>query len=62
MFEHLDPLMIEQNGRFVRIVVRGNSEKVRGALEELSPVIIEELPMDFEEAFISEASRRGYIK
>ena len=61
VFEHLDPLMIEQNGRFVRIVVRGNSEKVRGALEELSPIIIEELPMDFEEAFISEASRRGYI-
>jgi ABC-2 type transport system ATP-binding protein len=61
VFEHLDPLMIEQNGRFVRIVVKGDAEKVRSALEELSPLIIEELPMDFEEAFISEASRRGYI-
>ena len=61
-FAHLHPLSIEINGRFVRIVLEGSSELTRPMLEALSPIIIEELKMDFEETFISETMKRGYMK
>lgn len=61
-FAHLHPLSIEINGKFVRIVLEGSSELTRPMLEALSPIIIEELKMDFEETFISETMKRGYMK
>ena len=57
-FDHLHPLRLEQNGRFVRIVLECDSETARARLNELSPLVIEELPVNFEEAFISRVERR----
>ena len=59
-FEGLPKVSVEQTGRFVRIVLEGNDEEMREALEALSPTVIEQMPMDFEEMFICEVERRGY--
>lgn len=52
---------LELSGRFARVILKGEKEAMRTALERLSPVIMEEIPMDFEELFISEVGERGNL-
>ena len=58
VFEHLSPLSVELNGKFARVVLEGDADEMRGKLSELSPLVMEELPVDFEEAFISRVKGR----
>lgn len=53
-FEGLPIVSFEQNGRFVRVVLEGSAELMRAELEKREPVIMEEMPMDFEELFLYE--------
>lgn len=62
IFAGFPAVSVEKSGRFVRIVLKGNAEKMKAALEGLHPVIVEEMPMDFEELFIREVEERGEIK
>ncbi len=48
----------EKTGRFVRVVIEGDENAIRADLEKLSPVIFEQMPMDFEEMFIHEVERK----
>ena len=61
-FAHLPVVSLERSGRFVRIVLEGNSTELKLLLEELNPAVMEEMPMDFEETFIHEVKRRGYMQ
>ena len=61
-FKGLPALSVEQTGRFVRIVLEGDAEEMKEALQGLDPVVLEEMPMDFEELFIHEVKERGYMK
>ena len=60
IFRELPTVSIEKSGRFVRIVLRGESAEMKAKLESLKPTIMEEMPMDFEEMFIHEVEGRGY--
>ena len=60
--EALDAVSLERSGRFVRIVLREDSEMARTKLEALKPAVMEEMEMDFEELFIHEVEGRGYLK
>lgn len=62
IFECLPVVAIEKSGRFVRIVLRGDAERMQTALEALSPVIVEQMNMDFEEMFIHEVEERRQTK
>ena len=62
IFEGFPAVSIEKNGRFVRIVLQGKSDEMKEKLEALRPVLVEEMPMDFEEMFIHEVGERGYLK
>lgn len=55
-------LHFERTGRVVRVVVRDEAGDMRARIEALSPLIIDEIPMDFEDMFIYEVSERGYVK
>ncbi len=59
IFWGLPKVSLEKSGRFVRIVLRGDAAEMKRALEKLNPVIVEEMPMDFEELFIHEVEERG---
>lgn len=52
----------EKTGRVIKIVVKGNSHEIRAKIDALKPLIVDEIPMCFEDLFIYEASERGYIK
>ena len=46
-------------GRFVRIIMEGERDECAAMLKALSPAVIDEMPMNFEEAFIHEVDRKG---
>ena len=52
----------EKTGRVIKIVVRGDTENVRAQIDEMHPLIVDEIPMDFEDLFIYEVGERGYLK
>lgn len=57
MFASLPILSISIKNRFVQIVLRGESEEMREALMALSPAVIDEMPLDFEETFIHDVRK-----
>lgn len=58
-FREFDILHYEKEGRVIRLVLRGEEEAVRTTLEEMNPVILDVLPVNFEELFIYELESRG---
>lgn len=61
-FIGLPVVSLEKSGRFIRIVLEGKGEELEDKLMALSPAVIEQMPMDFEEMFIHEVEGRGYLK
>ena len=57
-FNELDVLHFQSEGRVVRMVVRGEEGQVRTVLNRQSPVLIDVLPVSFEELFLYEVERR----
>lgn len=57
MFDSLPILSIAIKNRFVQIVLRGESEEMRERLMALSPAVIDEMPLDFEETFIHDVRK-----
>lgn len=62
LFKALPIASIEKNGRFVRVILKGEQKEMKALLAELHPAVLEEMEMDFEEMFISEVEKRGYSK
>ena len=58
IFRNLPVVALEKSGRFFRVVLRGDAGKMLSELEGLSPLIVEEMDMDFEEMFIHEVEER----
>ena len=59
IFDGLPVSSISRSDRFVRIVLEGDSKEMEEKLMALSPAVIEELPMNFEELFINEAGKEA---
>ncbi len=58
-FAGLDMLQFKREGRVIQMVVRGEEADVRAVLEQHEPVILDVLPVTFEELFIYELESRG---
>lgn len=57
-FSDLPIVSLTIKNRFVQIVLEGESDEMRERLSALSPVVMDEMPLDFEEAFIHDV-RKG---
>ena len=55
----LPSVSLDIQGRFVRIIMEGDRDECAARLNALSPAVIDEMPMNFEEAFIHEVDRKG---
>ncbi len=62
IFAGLPTVRIEKNGRFFRVILAGNATEMAEKLGKLCPAVMDEMPVDFEEMFISEVEHRGYTK
>ncbi len=49
-------------GRVVRLIARGEKEELVRLLQQLNPLFVEEIEVDFEELFIAEVDARGYLQ
>lgn len=52
----------QQDGRIIKVVVKEDLEQFTKSMEKYNPLIIDEIPIDFEELFIIEVESRGYLK
>lgn len=52
-----DCIKFERQGRLVTFIARGDGEEIGRKLAELSPLFVEEIPVDFEEYFLIETER-----
>lgn len=57
VFAGLPVLSLIIKNRFVQIVLEGESDEMREKLEALSPVVIDEMALDFEETFIHDVRK-----
>ena len=57
-FSHLPVFAITIRGRFIQIVLEGDSEPMRQELEKLNPAVMDEMPLDFEEMFIYDVQKK----
>lgn len=55
-FAAFDLLRFRIEGRVARLVIRGEKEAVLAAIKEMNPLLVDVLPVDFEEMFIYEVS------
>ena len=62
--DNLDFKLISYNqeGRVIKIVTPLNLEELGDKINKYNPLIIDEIPIDFEELFIIEVESRGYLK
>ncbi len=58
-FEGMDILHYENEGRVYKLVIRGREEEVISRLNQMSPVLLDVLQVNFEELFIYELESRG---
>lgn len=61
MFNDLDIVDFEKRGRVITMVIKGDQEIVTKRLESFKPLILDILPVDFEELFIYEVEKRGSL-
>lgn len=50
----------EKTGRVIKIVAKGDSEDIRSKIHDLRPLVVDEIPMDFEDMFVYEVGEKGY--
>ena len=62
LFSHLPVFAITIRGRFIQIVLEGDSELLRAELEKLHPAVMDEMPLDFEEMFIYDVQKKEVQK
>lgn len=51
----------KKEGRVITLVVKGDVESIRKEIAETDPLIMDELPVNFEELFIYEVESRGML-
>ena len=61
LFAHLPIVSLIIKNRFVQIVLEGSSEEMQEKLKALSPAVMDEMQLDFEETFIHDVKKEGWI-
>ena len=54
-----DIVHFEISGRVITVVIRGDKQEVMQKISGMNPIIMEEIPMDFEDMFIEEVQEKG---
>ncbi|MBW9212307.1 MULTISPECIES: ATP-binding cassette domain-containing protein [Terrabacteria group] len=60
-FKNFDVLHFEKEGHVYQLVIRGSKQEVQEELNNLNPLLLDVLPVNFEELFIYELESRGSL-
>lgn len=58
---NLEIVHFEKVGRVITLVCKGNVEEIKAYINKFDPILMEFLNINFEEMFLYEMERRGYI-
>lgn len=58
-FKDLDIMHYSTVGTVITMVIRGNNEEIKDKLLAMEPILLDDLPVNFEELFIYEMESRG---
>lgn len=61
-FKDIDFVRYEQDGRIIKVVINEDLDSFKEKIKKYKPLIIDEVTIDFEELFIIEVERKGYLK
>ena len=61
IFDNLNCVSTTKSDKFITGVFEGDESEIKEALLRFGPVVIEQIPVDFEEAFISEVSKNDKL-
>ena len=61
IFDNLNCISTTKSDKFITGVFEGNESEIKEALLRFNPSVIEQIPVDFEEAFISEVSKNDKL-
>lgn len=59
---NLEFIKYQQDERIIKVVVKDDLESFKEKISIHNPILIDEIPIDFEELFIIEVESRGYLK
>ena len=59
LFEGLPVVSLTLRGRFATVILQGDAEEMKARLTALSPLVIEQFELDFEEVFIHDVTSGG---
>jgi ABC-2 type transport system ATP-binding protein len=57
IFSALPVVSIKSSGKFANVIFDGAADEIEEKLHTLSPTVIEQMPIDFEEIFINEVTK-----
>lgn len=58
----MECIQFTRTGRVITVVGRGDKQDAMQKIAAMNPLLLEEVPMDFEDMFIEEVQSRGYLK
>ena len=58
-FTGFDIVDFKSNGRVINMVIKGDNQEIMDQLKKTGPILLETLPMNFEELFINEIEEKG---
>ena len=61
-FKDINFIRYEQDGRIIKVVINEDLDSFKEKIKKYKPLIIDEVTIDFEELFIIEVERKGYLK
>lgn len=60
-FKDLEVISFNKIGRIIKIVVSGDEDLCDEKIKQLNPILVDKIPIDFEELFLIEVEAKGYI-
>ncbi len=61
-FKKFDVIHFSRTGRVLKIVIKGNKNNVINELNKMKPLLLETIPLNFEDLFIYQVNKKGYIE
>ena len=61
-FKKLEVIHFSRTGRVLKIVIKGNKNDVINELNKMKPLLLETIPLNFEDLFIYQVNKKGYIE
>lgn len=61
-FKEFDVRSYKEEGRLIKVAIKGDKEKFLEYIKKFEPIFVDEINVSFEDLFIQEVEKRGYLK